>query len=49
MLVVRFPKTNQTKMPKCVDLTEGTIWQWLISFGFEIMEINENFWDYGSQ
>jgi len=49
MLVVRFPESNQTKMPKCVDLTEGTIWQWFISFGFEIMEINENFWNFGSQ
>jgi len=48
MLVVRFPESNQTKMPKCVDLTEGTIWQWFISFGlwksmktFGIMEANE--------
>jgi len=49
MLVVRFPESNQTKMPKCVDLIEGTIWQCFISFGFEIMEINENFWNYGSQ
>jgi len=44
-----FPETNQTKMPKCIDLTEGTKWQWFISFGigfgfwksFEIMEANE--------
>jgi hypothetical protein len=28
----RFPETNQTKMPKCVDLTKGTKWQWFISF-----------------
>jgi len=49
MPVVRFPESNQTKMPKCVDLNEGTIWQCFISFGFEIMEINENFWNYGSQ
>jgi len=43
-------------MPKCIDLTLRTKWQWFISFDagfgsmiFEIMEINENFLNYGSQ
>lgn len=43
-------------MPKCVDLTKDTKWQCFISFNagfgfviFEIMEINENLWNYGSQ
>jgi len=52
----RFPETSQTKMPKCIDLTLRTKWQWFISFDagfgsmiFEIMEVNENFLNYGSQ
>jgi len=56
-MFVVFPETNQTKMPKCVDLTEGTKWQWFISFGvgfgfwksLEIMEANEcRTGDYGN-
>jgi len=52
-----FPETNQTKMPKSIDLTEGTKWQWFISFGvgfgfwksLEIMEANEcRTGDYGN-
>jgi len=51
----RFPETSQTKMPKCIDLTLRTKWQWFISFdaGFGsmifVMEVNENFLNYGSQ
>jgi len=52
-----FPEIDQTTMPKCVDLTEGTKWQWFISFGvgfgfwksLEIMEANEcRTGDYGN-
>jgi len=52
----RFAETSQIKMPNCVDLTKDTKWQWFVSFDagfgfmiFEIMEINENFLNYGSQ